>query len=52
MKFYVHLFEIDRKPNRHGIFGKEFWGKVAADHRRQPVGSKRSASSLAGHVIR
>ena len=36
MKFYVHLFEIDRKPNRHGIFGKEFWSKVAAEDEDLP----------------
>jgi hypothetical protein len=28
MKFDVYRFEIDRKKNRHGIFGKDFWAKV------------------------
>jgi hypothetical protein len=28
MNFEVYCFEIDRKQNRHGIFGKEFWKKV------------------------
>jgi hypothetical protein len=29
MKFDVRLFEIERKPNRHGFFGRDFWDKVA-----------------------
>ena len=28
MNFDVYRFEIDRKENRHGIFGKDFWTKV------------------------
>src|ERR1700678_2795183 len=37
MKFDVYGgFEIHRKPNRHGIFDKEFWGCVAQSNAALP----------------
>src|ERR1700734_1473855 len=30
MKFDVYGgFEIERKPNRHGVFDRQFWGRVS-----------------------